>query len=396
MKKKIIILTIIIIAIYGGINLYKYIRIKTAKVEITLKEDLTINFNDTAKVSDYIESINGKIIDDYTIDTSEPGSKVIKFTFINDQGIKLNYSYNVEIIDVTEPVIWLSTSYRVAKGSKFDPSSILCGDDYDPEPNCYVEGNYNTDEVGEYPLIFRAVDSSGNMAIQEFMLKVYEPEKNIPSNTPSKVSRTNFSDVVRNYKTSNIKIGIDVSSWQKDIDFKKVKEAGVEFVIIRVGGTRGPNGEYFLDSKFIQNIKGAKENGIPVGLYFNSYAPSVEASINDANWVLDKIKDYEIDLPIGFDWEDWTSFNEYKLSFYNLSNISDSFLGRLEEEGYSGTLYSSKKYLEYIWFPTKYDVWLAHYTTDTDYNGKYRFWQLCENGKVDGISTNVDIDIMYY
>ena len=321
---------------------------------------------------------------------------IINFTFINDQGIKLHYSYNIEIVDVTEPVIWLGTSYSIKKGNKFNHESILCGDDYDPKPKCYVEGDYNTDEVGEYPLVFKAVDSSGNTAIQEFTLKVYEQKNTTSNNTTSKVIRTNFSDVVKKYKNSNNKIGIDVSSWQKDIDFKKIKEAGAEFVIFRVGGTRGPNGEYFLDEKFIQNIEGAKANELPVGIYFNSYADNILSSINDANWVIDQIKDYQIDLPIGFDWEDWTSFNEYKLSFYNLSNISDSFLDRIGEAGYSGTLYSSKKYLEYIWFPTKYDIWLAHYTDKTDYQGEYRIWQLCENGKIDGINTDVDIDIIYY
>ena len=59
-------------------------------------------------------------------------------------------------------------------------------------------------------------------------------------------------------------------------------------------------------------------------------------------------------------------------------------------------LYSSKNYLEYIWLPTNHDIWLAHYTSNTTYKGKYRFWQLCENGRVDGIKGNVDIDVMYY
>ncbi len=58
-------------------------------------------------------------------------------------------------------------------------------------------------------------------------------------------------------------------------------------------------------------------------------------------------------------------------------------------------LYSSKYYLEHIWFPTKYDIWLAHYTNKTNYQGSYKIWQMCDNGLVDGINGNVDIDIMY-
>ncbi len=395
MKKKIIIITLLlVISIVGGINLYKFIRIKTAKIEIDLKENLNIDFNDKVRVSDYIESINGKIVNDYLIDTSELGKKVVEFVFINEQGIKLKYKFNVNIVDTKEPVIWLNTSYRVKKGNTFKASDILCGDDYDPEPNCYIEGDYNTDIVGEYPLVYKAIDSSGNMNEEKFILKVYEPQPRVGNN--SKVEYTKFSDVIKEYKTSNIKIGIDVSAWQGDIDFEKLKKAGVEFVIIRVGGTKGTNGEYFLDKKFIQNISSANKYNIPVGLYFYSYANSRESAIRDAEWVREQIKNYKVDLPIAFDWEEWSSFNEYNLSFFELSKISEVFLETLGKYGYKGMLYSSKSYLEYIWFPTDYDIWLAHYTEDTDYQGKYRFWQLCDTGRVDGIKGNVDIDIMYY
>ena len=396
MKKKIIIIMLLVIlSIVGGINLYKYIRVKTAKIEINLKENLTINFNDSVRVSDYIDSINGKIVDDYLIDTSEIGKKNIEFSFINDQGIKLKYNFDVNIVDTTPPVIWLNTSYRVKKGNTFKASDILCGDDYDPEPNCYIEGDYDTDTVGEYPLVYKAQDSSGNINTEEFILKVYEPKQST-SGSNSKVDYIKFSDVVKEYKTSNIKIGIDVSAWQGDIDFEKLKSAGVEFIIIRVGGTKGTNGEYFLDKKFIQNISNANKYNIPVGIYFYSYADSREAAINDARWVWEQIRNYKVDLPIAFDWEEWSSFNEYNLSFFELSKISEVFLETLTKYGYQGMLYSSKSYLEYIWFPSNYDIWLAHYTKDTNYQGKYRFWQLCDTGRVDGIKGNVDIDIMYY
>ena len=67
----------------------------------------------------------------------------------------------------------------------------------------------------------------------------------------------------------------------------------------------------------------------------------------------------------------------------------------IENAGYKSMLYSSKSYLEYIWLPTKYDIWLAHFTDKTNYKGKYKFWQLCDNGYVDGIIGGVDVDIMY-
>ena len=116
----------------------------------------------------------------------------------------------------------------------------------------------------------------------------------------------------------------------------------------------------------------------------------------EAKWVIDQIKDYNITLPVVFDWEDWNDFNHHKVSFFELTKVAEEFLRTIEKKGYTGMLYSSKTYLENIWFETKYDVWLAHYTKNTDYKGKYKMWQVTNKGKVDGINTLVDINILYY
>ena len=75
--------------------------------------------------------------------------------------------------------------------------------------------------------------------------------------------------------------------------------------------------------------------------------------------------------------------------------MANTFLKTIEKAGYEGMLYSSKNYLENIWFETEYKIWLAHYTTETNYQGDYYVWQLCSNGRVDGITGNVDINVMY-
>lgn len=398
MKKRIIYIIISLIAIFillfGIFKLYSYLRVKFAKVEVVLVNDLTLEFNEKKKVSDFIVSINGTIIDDYTIDSTILGEKEVTFTFINEDNIKLKYTYKIEIVDTVAPLIWLGNSYRLPKGTDIDlTSKILCGDNYDNNPTCIIEGEYDINTVGDYSLVFKATDNSGNIEQVPFTLKVYEPEENDNSNNiePNYIS---FEDVVKNYKKENTKIGIDVSSWQGDIDFEKLKKAGVEFVIIRVGGTRGTNGEYFLDKKFVQNIKGANKYGIDAGIYFYSYANSLSHAKKDAKWVLKQIKNYDIRLPIAFDWEEWSSFNDYNLSFFGLTSMAEEFLNVVENAGYQGMLYSSKTYLDNIWLPTKYDIWLAHYTEATNYQGKYKFWQICDNGKVDGIEGTVDINIM--
>lgn len=394
MKKRtyaIIIMCLIFIIISIVIfQIYQYLRVKYAKVEVTLVDDLTLEVYDKKKISDFIVDINGKIIDDSYIDSTVLGKKDVTFQFINNDDIKVEYTYTVEIVDTVEPFIGLGNRYRVEKGSDIDlANKILCGDNYDNNPTRTITGTYDMNVVGEYPLTFEVVDQSGNKEKVNFILEVYETPT---SNRNSKIEYKLFSDVMKEYKNETTQVGIDVSSWQGDIDFAALKEAGVEFIMIRVGSMKGINGKYFVDSKFKQNIKQANQYKIPVGIYFYSYADSLKAAKKDAQWVLKQIKDYKVDLPIVFDWEEWENFTEYHLSFFRLTNMAETFLKTIEKAGYEGMLYSSKYYLENIWFPTKYDIWLAHYTQQTDYKN-YRFWQICNDGTVDGIKGAVDIDI---
>ncbi|MBD9107264.1 hypothetical protein EGP99_05600 [bacterium] len=398
-KKKIIIIISIVVGILllstGGYFLYKYIRVKTAKVEVKLSEKLEANFADTLRVSSFIESINGKIVDDYVIDTDKLGKKTINFEFVNEDGIKIKYSYVIDVVDKEAPLIWLGKSYNVTKGSEdYLLDKIMCGDNYDNNPKCYIEGEYNLDEVGSYKLVFKAEDSNGNKAEKKFTLNVNESKKGGSNSNTEKVT-TDFSQIVKDYKNDDTQIGIDVSKWQGDIDFSKLKASGVEFVIIRVGSSNGLNGENFVDSKFIQNVKNANAVGIPVGIYFYSYASTIDRAISDAKWIIEQIKDYKVDLPIAFDWENWNSFNKFDVSFFGLTNIAKGFMDTVKDAGYDAMLYSSKTYLENIWMPTSYPIWLAHYTKNTNYTGEYSFWQMCSNGRVDGISGDVDINIRY-
>lgn len=396
-KKLILIISIvvgIILLSVGGFLLYKYIEIKNAVVKVVLKDNLEADFADTLRVSSFIESINGKIVDDYYLNTDSLGKKKIDFEYINDDGIKIKYNYEINVVDREAPLIWLGKSYNVTMGSEDNLiDKIMCGDNYDNNPECVIEGDYNLDNVGSYNLVFKATDSSGNVSKKKFILNVNEASSKKESNGVKSV--TEFSDVIKDYKNDNTQIGIDVSKWQGDIDFSKLKSAGVEFVIIRIGSSTGINGENFIDSKFIQNIKNANSVGIPVGVYFYSYANSVDRAISDAKWIIENIKDYKVELPIAFDWENWGSFNTYELSFFGLTNMAKRFMDTVKSAGYDAMLYSSKTYLENIWMSVDYPVWIAHYTKNTNYAGDYSYWQICSNGRVDGINGDVDIDIRY-
>ena len=394
MKKRIIISVIIILVLFLAIfsfkKIYDYYRIKNAKIEVVLIDNLNIGIDDEVSLSDFIVSINGHY-DDYKIDTSEIGEKLIKFNFINDDNIKVSYSFNINVVDDIEPLIMLGESYTVYIGSEDTLiNDILSGDNIDNTPKREIIGEYDLNKLGTYPLQYVITDSSGNVSSKKFNLNVIEKPK-----TTYTEHHTDFKDIYNIHKTDNTLIGLDISKYQGDIDFDTIKSEGVSFVMIRVGTEKKDTGEFVLDPKFKQNIEGAIESGIDVGIYFYSYAKTKNEAIEDAKWVIDQIKDYKITMPVAFDWEDWTDFNSYNVSFKELTNIAYAYLNELNKKGYDTFLYSSKTYLQNIWANEKYDTWLAHYIDKTTYTGKYKMWQLCSDGVIDGINGYVDIDIYY-
>ena len=399
MKKKIIIISLIIIFLipifffcYKKYQNYKEeMRIKNAKIVVELKKDIKIRYGDQVTLNDLIEKINGEIIGDYYIDTEEIGKKKIEFKYINEEEITIPYTIEYEVVDDVLPIIWLNDTYSIKVGTRGDLATlIMSGDYYDDNPKREIIGDYDLNKIGNYKLTYRIVDSSGNEATKDFLLKVH--------NNPSsyKVNKKNYFDLKKKYKNDDTLIGLDVSKWQGNIDYSKVANSGIDFVMIKLGGTNGIGGEYYVDPKFKDNIEGFQEQGIPVGVYFYSYAKSIEDAKREAGFVLSQIKDYNITFPVAFDWENWSSFNKFNISFKTLSETANSFIETVEKEGYIGILYSSKNYLEKIWNTMDNPVWLAHYTDKTDYQGEYIMWQLTSGGVIPGITENtVDVDIMF-
>ena len=398
--KIIFILLVVLVLVIGGIFGYKKYkewqeeeRIRNAIVKIEYINPLEVEFKSTIKLSDLIVSINGELLDDFFIDTNVVGNKKIDFKYINEENITVPRSFTVKIVDKTPPLIWLNDSYTVnIHNTKRLEDTIMCVDNYDDNPKCTVLGEYDFNKIGRYNLVYEAVDFSGNKSRKEFTLRVVNPSKSSNSNYVT----IPFKSLYNEYKSVNTTIGIDVSKWQGDIDYSKVKNEGVEFVFIKLGGQNGIGGEYYLDPKFERNIKGFKEVGIPVGLYFYSYDNSIESARKSALWVIDQIKDYDIDLPISFDFESWSSFNKFHMSMNTLTKTFESFADTLRENGYDSMLYGSKNYLENIWLKTKYPIWLAHYTSKTDFNREYKCWQRTSSAKISGIIINtVDVNICY-
>ena len=399
MKKKIIIISaivIVVVIVIISLIIYFNVRIVVDNSGFTLKDDLTVNVYSDVKVKDFIENIDGKVVDNNKIKTTELGKVEVEFIYLNSDNRKRKGIFEVEVKDLEEPLIWLSNSYSVRVGDDVNlEDEILCADNYDSNPSCKITGDYDLNTAGNYSLVYEAEDSSGNKESVDFALYVYEPRSITSGGSSSEVTYTDFKEIVTSHKTDDTLVGIDVSKWQGAIDFSKVKEAGAEFVIIRVGHQNGVGGEYILDPYFKRNIKEAIDTDLEVGIYFYSYADSKKEARKQAEWVIKQIKDYDITLPIAFDFESFTSFNIMNLSLYQLNEVAESYFSTLEDAGYDTMLYGSKNYLNAIWKYNTNKVWLAHYTDETDYDKDYMMWQLCQDGVIDGINGFVDIDILY-
>lgn len=367
----------------------------------TLIENLKIPVYSKVKIKDLITSIEGKVITNKTLNTEKLGKQEVSFVYENGNNKEKRGVFTIDVVDEEKPLVWLSGSYSARVGSNLNlEDEIFCADNYDSNPTCKIEGSYDLNTAGTYNLTYVATDSNKNEERINFTLNVYEPAPATTTQTPAPAEEreevvTAFNDVVATHKDENTEIGIDVSKWQGDIDFKKVKDAGATFVMIRVGSQQGVDGEYVLDPYFKQNIENALANDLKVGVYFYSYANSKKEARKQATWVLNQIKDYEITLPIAFDWECYNSFNQMELSLFGLNEVAESFLEKVEDKEYDGMLYGSKNYLNSIWKYHDYDVWLAHYTDQTDYDSHYVMWQLCQDGRIDGINTAVDINVLY-
>ena len=187
--------------------------------------------------------------------------------------------------------------------------------------------------------------------------------------------------------------GIDVSSWQGNIDFGKVKASGIDFVIIRAGFGREVSQK---DNCFEQNYKNAKAAGLDVGAYWYSYADSAEDAVREAKACMEVIKGKKFEYPIFFDLEEQSQFAKGK-NFCD--SVIKAFCGELEKNGYLAGLYCSTYYLNNFVSNNvagKYPLWVAQYNYRCTYTAnKYGIWQYSSEGRVNGISGNVDMDYCY-
>lgn len=192
--------------------------------------------------------------------------------------------------------------------------------------------------------------------------------------------------------------GIDVSSWQGKINWEKVKESGVDFVILRVGLRNIEDGEINEDYQFRYNASECNRLGIPIGVYFFSTARSEIEVLEEASFTLNIIKDYKITYPVAYDLE---SFGEGRLKRVSDDTINYNalvFLDYFKVHGYNGMLYSNKNDILDHWDLSRfgnYKIWYANYSGEL-YDGRIDMLQYDNEGRINGVYATVDNNEAYF
>lgn len=189
--------------------------------------------------------------------------------------------------------------------------------------------------------------------------------------------------------------GIDVSQWNGNIDWAKVKKSDVDYAIIRVG--YGDNYTYQDDTYFKKNADACVANKIPFGVYIYSYSMNTSQALSEANHVLRLIKGYKLDFPVYYDLED---YSQTKLSKTTLGSMAKTFCNAIQKEGYEVGIYANlnwwNNYLTNSAFNnTSWYKWIAQYNYQCDYKKSYTMWQCTSDGTVSGMSGRVDLNFWY-
>ena len=189
--------------------------------------------------------------------------------------------------------------------------------------------------------------------------------------------------------------GIDVSEFQGNIDWNKVKVDGIKFAILKLGNIYDYDTNY-KDSKFDTNYKNAKAEGIKVGVYIYNYCNTIDTLKKGLEWAIKKLEGKELDLPFYLDMEDKDIQGETKET---LTNQCNEFAKYVESKGYQAGVYANVNWLKNELNPNDFDkkisVWVAQYYKECQYTGKYDIWQYASDGSVSGISGNCDMNYLY-
>ena len=378
---------------------FHYEVVDTIPPVLTVKDDTVSVFVDMPysyeNVLNNVSTNEGTLEYDTDLDNLFPGEYTVNVRAVDEAGNSSSVSYRVRVPDEEAPFV-LDGGYgiEILRGSDFDIREYISyGDNADPDPELIVEGKVNPSKIGKYPLHLSLKDASGNETKWDTSIEVIRKRKE--EEDDQEEEPVEFSDFRKDQAGQGRRFGVDVSEWQGDIDFAKLKDAGCDFIMMRIGFSR--NGTLYLDKSFRANLAGAKSVGMPIGIYYYSNDKSEEEVRSVFRQIVSELGDTQLELPVVFDWENFGDFQEYGISFKDLDHLYQVFAQEAVKRGYEPMLYGSKYYLENIWrYREERNIWLAHYTDKSSYQGNYRLWQVCAWGRIDGIEGNVDLDVLFY
>lgn len=191
--------------------------------------------------------------------------------------------------------------------------------------------------------------------------------------------------------------GIDVCSFQRDIDWSRVKKDGIEFAILRCGFRDAIDGTLYYDPKFDEYAQQASAQGIDIGVYFYSSAISVQEVIEEAQYVESLIAPYKITYPVAYDMEFFENGRLNDLSQEEKTLFAKTFCDYFKERGYDTVVYGNIDWLtnqlNFDEIASNYKIWYAAYIESPQLDYPFDFWQYTSTGTVDGIEGNVDINL---
>lgn len=235
--------------------------------------------------------------------------------------------------------------------------------------------------------------------------------KVITQETGSSVDADTISLAVAENEVAGTTIGIDVAKYQGTIDFKQVADAGIEFVMVRIGYRTAKTGVITEDVNAAYNLQQAQANGIRLGAYFFSTAVTEEEAREEADYVADFVAKYPITYPIAYNCEGFTDSENRNSGLSNdeRTKIAKAFLDEIAERGYTPMFYSSKSEMENnaYWdmdtIEKSYKVWVSQYpetpypqTSASSYDRTHAMWQYTNQGSIPGISKKVDVNVAYF
>lgn len=206
------------------------------------------------------------------------------------------------------------------------------------------------------------------------------------------------------YENGKSAVGVTVNMKCGDIDWVKVKESGVDFAMIRVGHRAFGRGDIYPDEKFEENIKGASDAGLDVGVYFFSQAITEAEAEEEATFVLERIQGYQVTYPIAFDWE-YARNKEGNLAEdartknctgEQITQFANTFCKKISRAGYTASFFAEKA-MGYETLDLSqlsgYDMWYSEYRKVPSFYYRFKIWQYTNEGEVPGISVKVPVNI---